>query len=167
MVVLPLVPVTATTGIFGVMVVGPVALLGRAHLLGRRAHRRLDVGRRQRVERVRDGLAERPGAAAVAPREGHDEHVGVGGRAHAYGEATGAGLAGDGAHQPLDRAQGEPLAEARSGRARPRRAQPDAAGEPQHGLVAGLGDGRDVERQLHRGTREVEVGAFEDAQLDE
>ena len=33
--------------------------------------------------------------------------------------------------------------------------------------LAGLGDRGDVEGQLDRGTREVEVRAFEDAQLDE
>ena len=119
-VVLPLVPVTATTGIFGVMVVGRVPARDGGDLLGGGADRRLDVGGRQRVERVRDRLAERTRPLAVAPREGHDEHLRVGGGAHAHGEPARARLARDGADESLDRPQGEALPEAGAGCARAR-----------------------------------------------
>ena len=80
-VVLPLVPVTATTGILRRDRRGPVAALGGGHLGGGRADGRLDVGRGQRVEGVRDGRAQRARPVAVAPREGDDEHLRVGRRA--------------------------------------------------------------------------------------
>ena len=115
-VVLPLVPVTATTGIRGVIVVGraPGSAAATSAAAALTAASTSGVG--QGVQSVRDGLTQRSRPTAVAPREGDHEDVGVGGGAYAHREPAGAGLAGDGPHQALDRAEGEALPEARTGR---------------------------------------------------
>ena len=50
------------------------------------AHGRLDITLRQRVEHVGHGAAHHLGPLAVPPREGHDDALGVAGRADAHGE---------------------------------------------------------------------------------
>ena len=134
-VVLPFVPVTATTGILGVIVRGASPSSAALDPLGRLAHGRLDVALRKRVEHVGHGAAHHLGPLAVRPREGHDDAVGVAGRADAHGEPRGPGLGGHGPHQPADRPGREPLPESGVRLARPGVAQTDPAGEPLGGRV--------------------------------
>ncbi len=168
-VVLPLVPVTATTGIRGVIVRGPAPGLGggdrgSAASLTAASMSALE----QRVEDVADGAAHRLGPLAVAPREGDDELVRVAGGAHAHGEPRGAGLGRDRAHQPGHRARREPLPEAGLGRPGAGVAQPDPRWRSRCAVVVGRRrQPADVERQLDRRAREVEVGSLEDPELDE
>ena len=129
-VVLPLVPVTATTGIVGTIVCGPSpcgeATTRSAAWLTASSTTSPGSG----VEHGRHRPAHLLGAVAMTPRIGHDDHVGVARRAHPDGEPDGAGLARDRAHQAGDRSQGEPLPEAGVGLTGLCRAQADAPGEP-------------------------------------
>ena len=166
-VVLPLVPVTATTGIVGVIVVGRLARLGGRDLLGGGADRGLDVGGGQGVERVRDGLTQR----RARPRWRHGK---------ATTRTSGSEV---GRTRTARRRVPASLAMARTRRSTARRAKrcrkpdPGAPGRvvrspmrrAKRSTASSLASliERHVERELHRGPREVEVGAFEDAQLDE
>jgi len=127
----------------------------------------VDVSVRQPVEHVGDGLPERLRPPAVSPRVGDDELVGVAGRAHAHRQPVGARLGRDLPHQASERASRETLAETTPGLARSDVRQPDPFGQPARDVDAHLGQRGDVERELGRGLREVQVGSLEHAQLEQ
>ena len=127
----------------------------------------VEVRARERVEHLGDGGPQRLGAGPVPPRVGDHDLVHVVRRADPQGEPGGPRLAGDLPDQPLDRPAGEPLPEAAAGLPGTGRPQPDPRCEPQRhrlGCVDQLGE---VQGQLDRGAREVQVRSFEDPELDE
>ena len=166
-VVLPLVPVTATTGIRGVMVVGPSPVRRVGDPLGGPADRLVDVGGRQLVEHRGHRAAHLLGSLAVPPGVGDDELVRVVGRPHAYREPAGARLVRHRPDQPRHRAGREPLPEPAPRLPRPRAPQPDPGREPGRLLGRHLRQPGDVQGQLDRRAGEVEVGPFEDPELDQ
>ena len=166
-VVLPLVPVTATTGTRGVIVVRRGAGLGRGHPRGRLAHHRVHLPAGHGVEHLRDRRTHHLRTGAVPPREGHHDLVLVAGGPHAYGEPGRARLVRDRPDQPAHRAQREPLPEPGVGLPGPGVPEPDPLREPLRGLLGDRRQPADVEGQLDRGAREVEVRALEDPQLDQ
>ena len=99
-VVLPLVPVTATTGTRGAIVVGAApgslaATVGaRAAATSPRRSPRPAGRRRQRVEHRGDGSAHGPGPLAVPPRVGDDDLVRVAGGSHPHRQRGRPRLAG-------------------------------------------------------------------------
>ena len=134
-VVLPLVPVTATTGTRGVIVVGA----GPGSAAATRAAAALTT-----ASTSPPGTASSTSATAVPitwarfavpPRERHHDLVLVAGGPHAHGEPGRTRLGRDRPDQPAHRAQREPLPEPGVGAPGPRVAQPDPLREPPRGLL--------------------------------
>ena len=168
-VVLPLVPVTATTGTRG-------RDRGRAGRPGRRRRPAraaaltavLDVGRSGSASST-SATARPISWARSRCRHGKATTSWCGslvGRTRTASRAV-PDSARDRAHQPGHRAQREPLPEAGVGRPRPRVAQPDPAREAARRSRRRGRQPADVEGQLDRRAREVEVRALEDPELDQ
>ena len=166
-VVLPLVPVTATTGIFGVIVCGAAPGSAAATRAAAAPTTVSTSPAGDGVEHLRDRRTHHLRPRAVPPRERHDDLVLVAGGPHAYGEPGRARLGRDRPDQPAHRAQREPLPEPGVGLPGAGVAEPDPLREPLRGLLRHGGQPADVEGQLDRGAREVEVRALEDPQLDQ
>ena len=166
-VVLPLVPVTATTGTFGTDRGGPGAALGRGHVAGGLLDECADVGGAEPVDHRGDRLAESAGAVAVTPGVGDDDAFVLRGRPDAYAEPGGAGLGGDPADEPGHQAGQRPLAEAAHRRVGTHRPDAETFREPAYLGFGGLRQSRHVEGELDGGSREVQVGPLEDPQLDQ
>ena len=170
-VVLPLVPVTATTGTCGVIVRRRGSPGSAARDLARRPRsrppRRRPSGSASST--VGDGPAHHLGAARGA-RHGKATTIWCGslvGRTRTASRAV-PDSRGDRPHQPPDRAQREPLPEARVRRARAGRSAARSGAANRSAVSSDASRQRaDVEGQLDRGAREVEVRALEDPQLDE
>ena len=170
-VVLPLVPVTATTGIRGRDRRGPVAGLGRGR----------DAGRRRSARRPPSTAAAPSSASSTGPsaspsacarsrwRHGKATTISsdVVGRPHADGEPLGARPRPRRAASASTAPHGEPLAVPGARLARSGRAQADAARRAAQPSVRGARKPGHVERELDRGAGEVEVRTVEDAELDE
>ena len=125
--VLPLVPVTATTGMRGLIVLGgPPARSPDGR--GGPSYEGVEVAvvrRGQPVEDAGDLAAERRGAVAVPPGVGDDDPVHVGRRPHPHREPAGARLACHLPHQPRDGTRREALPEPGAGGTGPSGPQPD------------------------------------------
>ena len=166
-VVLPLVPVTATTGTRGVIVRGRRARLGGGHPRG---------GRADSVVESPPGTASSTSATArpiswARSRRRHGKATTIwcgslvgrtrtASRAVPHSWATARTSRADGPGR-------EPLPEPGLRRPRPRVRQPDPAGEPDRRSSVAAASALMSSGQLDRGAREVEVRALQDPELDQ
>ncbi len=112
-----------------------------------------------------DGVTERLRATAVAPDERADDDVGLRGGTGADTQAARPGLDRHRASRALDDPQEGPLPLLAARSARLAAPQAGGRGQRPHRVGGGRQEPRQLERHLHGGTREVQVGALEEADL--